>query len=77
MVARARGWRLSARGAIINDRLEQGRSVPSPHCPHSPVVTLYCYNVGCNVVMHNLVMCRYNVAFTHDGLTNGWVNSCH
>ena len=47
------------------------------HCPHSPVVTLYCYNVGCNVVMDNVVMCRYNVVFTHDGLTNAGVNSCH
>ena len=35
-----------------------------PHCPHSPVVTLYCYTVGCNVVMDDVVMNGYNVAFT-------------
>ena len=53
------------------------RGAPCLHCPHSPVVTLYGYNVGCNAVMHNLVMCRYNVAFTHDGLTNGAAVSTH
>ena len=80
MVARARGWRLSAGGAIINDRLERGRSVPvtvsTVLTVYSPLwslytvtmllVTLSCIILSCvDIMLHSRMTASLTAGSTH------------